>query len=300
MNLPVAGAWHRVRGEVRDLLECVLIPGLAAILPWRLAFRLYRRIAATGALYDQAAERAHAEASRLGWAGQRADWLLRRRLTTLIDHADHYLTRTRGAGWLTRHVDQQGEWPQAGTPALCLTFHWGAGMWGLRSAAASGVTGHMLIASPDARHFRGHAILHRYILARIRSIELALGRSCIDVTTDIRQVPRALKAGDAIFAVIDVPPDQVSASAPVRVLGLPARLPTPLLRMAVERRIPVWVYLTGYQLETGRRFVRIQALGVPASLDELVDQITRELDQAIRDDAPMWHFWGEAERFFRH
>ena len=158
----------------------------------------------------------------------------------------------------------------------------------------------MLVASPDARHFRGHAVLHRYILARIRSIEQALGRPCIDVTADIRQVPRALKAGDALFAVIDVPPDQVSASTPVSVLGLPARLPTPLLRMAVERRIPVWVYLTGYRLETGDRFVRSRALGVPASLDELVGQVTRELEQAIREDAPQWHFWGEAERFFRH
>ncbi|WP_374664933.1 hypothetical protein [Ramlibacter sp.] len=296
----MAGLRARLGAEARDLLEVVLVPGLAALLPWPWAYRLFRRIAARPWLYESSVARAAAQARARQWVGtSEADWMLRRRLTTLVDHADHYLSRTRGAGWLSRFVHQEGEWPRPGQPALCLTFHWGAGMWGLRSAAAAGVRAHMLVASPDAAHFRGHAVLHRYILARMNSITKALGRECIDVSADMRQVPRALAAGDAVFAVIDVPADQVTASAPIRVLGLPARLPTALLRMAVAKAIPVHVYVTGYRLEDGHRFVRIQSLGAPRDLATLVGQVETLLDEAIRADAPMWHFWGEADRFYR-
>ena len=35
----------RLRTELRDLLELVLLPGLAAVLPWPLCFRLFRWLA---------------------------------------------------------------------------------------------------------------------------------------------------------------------------------------------------------------------------------------------------------------
>ena len=137
------------------------------------------------------------------------------------------------------------------------------------------------------------------IAARTRSIALALRRPFIDVSTDMRLVLKALKAREQIFAVIDVPADQVTASQPIQVLGLPARLPTALLRLAVDRQVPVFLYVTGFRVADGQRFVRIQQLGVPTDLDSLVRQVAEELDRTIQQDAPQWHFWSEAERFFR-
>ena len=301
MNAPAAraAALQRLRHELRDLLEVVLLPGLAAVLPWRIAFRLFRRIAAAGWLYREATERAYAQAARLGWVADPAEWRRRRRLTTLVDHADHYLSRTRSDAWIAKHMEAQGEWPDPAQPALGLTFHWGAGMWGLRHAAARGLKAHMLVAAVQGAHFRGRSILHRYILARTESIALALRRPYIDVSTDMRLVLRALRANEQVFAVIDVPADQVSTSQSVQVIGLPARLPTALLRLAVERGIPVFIYVTGFHVEDGRRFLRILQLGVPESLDALLRSVEQELDRTIQQDAPAWHFWGEAERFFR-
>ena len=34
----------RLRTELRDLLELVLLPGLAAVLPWQICFRIFRRL----------------------------------------------------------------------------------------------------------------------------------------------------------------------------------------------------------------------------------------------------------------
>ena len=289
----------RLRAEWRDLLEVVLLPALAAVLPWRIAFRILRRVAAHSSLYAEPNQRALAEATRLGWVGEPAGWLLRRNLTSAVDHADHYLARTRSDAWMARHLAVEGAWPPPGQPAFLLTFHWGAGMWGLRHAGASGLQVNALVAPVKGEHFRGHAILHRYIVARTRSVATALRRPFIDVSAGFREVLRALGRNEPVLAVIDVPPDQVSNSVPVRIIDLPARLPTALLRLAVERGIPVYLYTTGFRLDNGQRFLRIRSLGVPVDVAALATEIAGELDALIREDPPSWHFWSEAERFFR-
>lgn len=172
-------------------------------------------------------------------------------------------------------------------------------MWALRSASASGISAHMLVASPAGEHFAGRSVRRRYVEARLRSIERALARRCIDTAGDLRQVLRALQAGDAVFAVVDVPADQVGASKPVTVLGMPARLPTALLRLAVDRQIPVHAFTAGLRTEDGDRIVRVHALGVPTSVDALADRLAQLLGETISEDAPQWHFWSEADRFFR-
>lgn len=290
---------QRLRHELRDFVEVVLLPGLAAVLPWTLAFAIFTRLARWSWLYRAPSQRALAEAQARGWVQDPATWLRNRKLTTLVDHADHYLARTRSDRWMDRHLVVDGKWPEPGQASLALTFHWGAGMWGLRSAARAGLHGHMLVAALDSAHFAGHAVLHRYIKARTRSIALSLRRPFIDVATSMRPALRVLQHHEQLFAVVDVPADQVAASRPVEILGLPARLPTGLLRLAVERKIPVSVYVTGIDMETGRRFLRIRSLGVPADVDVLVASLAGDLDRLIRENPPAWHFWSEAERFFR-
>jgi lauroyl/myristoyl acyltransferase len=115
----------------------------------------------------------------------------------------------------------------------------------------------------------------------------------------MRQALRALHDNEQLLAVVDVPADQVAASQPVEILGSPARLPTGLLRLAVERKIPVSVYVTGIDMATGQRFLRIRQLGVLPDLDALISTLAADLDRLIRENPPAWHFWSEAERFFR-
>lgn len=288
----------RVKREASDLLEVVLLPGLAAILPWRICFLIFKRLSHWRFLYREPCERALLEASKRGWVTQPDEWLATRRLVTLVDHADHYLARTRPDGWMKRNLDVEGAWPPADSAALCLTFHWGAGMWALRHANATGLKGHMLVASVNGRHFEGRWILHQYIKARTRSIAFALKRPTVDVAVSLRPVLRALRAKEQVIAVIDVPADQVSASQAVSLLGLTARVPTALLRLAVEHATPVNVFLTGIRMSDGRRFLRILTLGVQDDMDSLLQSVFSMLERAIQDDPAAWHFWGESERFF--
>ena len=289
----------RLRTELRDLLELVLLPGLAAVLPWQICFRIFRRLARWDGLYRHTCHEALAQARMRGWALDEADWLLKRRLVTLVDHADFYLGRTRGDTWMARHLQALGSWPDATKSGVLCTFHWGAGMWGLRHARACGLTAHALVAPLDGAHFQGRAVLHWYARARTAEVARALGCPTLDVSSNLRPALRALREGEQVLAAIDVPSDQVAASEPVTLLGLRALMPKALLRLAVEQRIPVTLYLTGLDFATGRRYLQVIPVGVRTEVAALAQEVFQRLDAAIQQEPAAWHFWGEAPRFFR-
>lgn len=291
--------WDRCKVEGRDALELVLLPGLAIVLPWRVCFPLFRYLSRWTFLYRSSCERAFVQARQRGWVHDEAQWLHSRRLMTLVDHADLYLTRFRGDAWMKRYLRVQGQWLAADQAAILCTFHWGAGMWGLRHAGAAGGKGHALVAPFDRSHFAGRWVLYHYAKARIASVAAALNSETLDVSRSLRPALRALRANEQVLAAVDVPADQFSTSEAITLLGMPARVPKALLRLAVEQRIPVTVYLTGIDLSSGERFLSIRQLGVRDTLEPLIRDVFLELEAAIRECPPAWHFWGESERFFQ-
>ncbi|MEO7549051.1 MAG: hypothetical protein ABIT82_11545, partial [Ramlibacter sp.] len=95
--------WGRLRREARDLFEIALVPGLAAILPWPLCYRLFQRISRYDLLYRHECHAALEHARARGWVrGDPAQWLADCRLITLIDNADFFLSRFRGDRWMDR------------------------------------------------------------------------------------------------------------------------------------------------------------------------------------------------------
>lgn len=290
----------RVRREARDLIELVLVPGLAAVLPWRWCFAIFKRLARVQWLYGAACTQALAQAQEHGQVAS-ADavrWLATRRLVTLVDHADHYLAVTRSDGWMQRHLQVQGQWPKLNSPGIFCTFHWGAGMWGLRHAHSVGLQGHALVAAMEGDPFIGRRVLQWYVRARTRSVGRALGRAPLVVSGSLRPVIQALRRNEQVLAAVDVPSDQVDSSVEVSLLGMPVRMPKGLLRLAVAQAVPVTVYVTGLDMRTGQRFLRITPLGVWQDLDALASAVFSHLEAALQQDAAAWHFWGEAPRFF--
>lgn len=288
----------RLKVESRDLVELVLFPGLAALLPWRIAFALFKRFAQWDFLYREASNNALAQARKRGWVENEADWLLKRRLVTLVDHADFYLARTRGNRWMQKYLDVDGSWPPAGARAVLCTFHWGAGMWGLRHLSASPLRAHALVAPVAGAYFAGRSVLHWYARQRTAAVSQTLGCMALDVSASLRPAVRALRQSEQIVAAVDVPADQVSASREITLLGMQARAPRGLLRLAVDQQAPVSVYVTGIRMSDGQRFLRIRNMLVQDNVDALIDEVFRELEATIAADAPAWHFWGESERFF--
>jgi len=291
---------RRLRTELRDLLELVLLPGLAAVLPWRWCFRVFQRLARWRWLYREQCEAALAQARSRGWAGgSEAHWIWARRLVTLVDHADHYLGLWRSDAWMHEYMRVQGVWPAHGQGVLLLTLHWGAGYWGLRHAAAAGLRPHALVASLSSQAYRGRRVMSWYARSRNAHVARTLGSPTIDVAQHLKQVVKALRDKHSLLGVVDVPADEAKASMTIELLGMQTCVPRGLLRLAVDQQVPSVMYITGLDTATGQRFLRINSLGVHATVEELADKVYGELAQLIAEDAPAWHFWAIAERFFR-
>ncbi|AVP58846.1 lysophospholipid acyltransferase family protein [Pulveribacter suum] len=295
----VRALWRRAGTEARDLVELVLLPGLAAVLPWRWCFAVFKRLAHWPWLYGAQCRQALEQARLHGCVGddERA-WLAERRLVTLLDHADHYLLRTRGADWLRRHVQVQGQWEATGQAALLWTFHWGMGMWALRHARAHGLRAPMVLAAPGGPDFVGRAVFGWYIRSRMRSVELALDEPVIFVPGGMAGVRSALEQGRQVVVVMDVPQDQVAVTCVTTLLGRPVSVPAVLPQLAARQGLPVTVFYMGVDLRTGRRILRIAPLGVHRDPQALADAAFAHLDHLLRTAPAAWHLWAQAPRFF--
>lgn len=289
---------RRLGREARDLLELVILPASAALLPWPWAFRLLRAFAHWPFLYRDVCEPALRAARTYGFVDDDQAWLHEHRLTMLVDHADLYLSRTRSDRWLRRYVDVHGAWNIKDQAAILITFHWAAGMWAHRHARSAGLAPHMLLARQDRGSYAERWVLRRYARARVRTVAMADGKPVILVPGAMADVRQALHGNEQIIVVIDVPPDQVRDTAPVTVLGRTVYMPAALPRMAVAERLPVTVFTLGLDVRTGRRDLRLYPLGVCDDEQALVTRIFSHFDQIVRARPAGWHFWQVADRFF--
>lgn len=293
----------RFINELRDSFMLIGIPVLVLVLPWSLCYRLFRALSATRCLdplsgQDSLRAEANSKPHRPGL--DVTAWHLRRRLTVLLDHADYYIAGVSARPWLQRRVKVSGEWPHIARPGLAFTFHWGAGMLAQCHLHQQGRVAHMLVNAPQAAQFVGRTVLYGYIRARIHRLARVLGRPVIDAQTSLKPVLRALDANELILAVIDVPTAPGAGATPVRFLGRDSFAPRALFRLAVERQLPVTVYLTGIDFSDGSRTLAIHQLGQFTAVDALARQVFSYLDAAIDEESAAWHLWGEYHRFFEN
>ena len=287
---------QRLRREGRDVLELVLLPGLAAVLPWPVCFKLFKFLAHWSWLYREVVDTDCAQAQAQGWVQDARGWCWQRRLVQLVDHADHYLHRTRSDAWLRRYVQVQGDWLAHGQPALLFTFHWGAGMWGLRHARQAGLKVHALAAPAEGAAFAGRWVLRRYAQARLRSVEQALGTDLVFVPKGLRHLRGVLAKKEQVLALLDVPQDQgqgqVCTFLGQRVL-LSAAMPLLAQR---QQGNSVW-YVTGLDVHTGRRYLHITPLEAGLSAQALMETMVQGLERWVQEAPAAWHLWGQWPRF---
>ena len=222
-----------------------------------------------------------------------------RRLVQLVDHADHYLYRTRTRRWLDRHVDVVGRWQDFDQAGMLWTFHWGAGLWALLHARNAGMRAQMVLAAPQGPDFVGRLVFSRYIRARLQSVRHALGRPTVFVPGGMAGVRAAIARSEQLVVVMDVPEDRVG---PVRIAQLrrnPVSVPAALPDMAAALGLPVTVFTMGLDVVTGRRQLRIMSMGVPSDAQALSDAVFAELDALLDAQPAAWHLWAQAPRFLR-
>jgi phosphatidylinositol dimannoside acyltransferase len=280
------------------LLERWLLPALAAVLPWRACFRLYRAVARAGWLFRAETEAAHEAAARYLDCGDAADWRRTQRLVRLVDQADYYLSRHRGDGWLDRHVVTRGAWPGRGEPFLALGYHWGAGLWALRALRRAGHGAAFLSAEVDARQLGVGGVALRQARRRMRELERAGGLAPIYLGGASAAMQAVFARGDVVVALIDVPPRAGQGTAPVTLLGRAARLPDGLLRLAQRERVPLVPFAMGVDPVSGQRRLDIGAPIVVTEVGAAARAVAAHLDPLLARESAAWHLWSQADAFF--
>ena len=287
----------RLRAEAKALVELVLLPGVAAFLPWWLCFRLFKLFCRMPFLYRMRCEQSLAAAQALGYVDDPVRWIRRYRLMILVDHADLYLSRFRSDRWMDKHLRREGNWPSDDAPFLGCTFHWGAGMWGLRDISRAGLKAHALVGGLSREAFRGQWVVGRYSFSRVAEVGKALDTDPLDVSRHLSRVVGVTRQNEGLLAAVDVPPDEVASSIPVQFLGQNIRVPRGIFRLASGRGLPVIFYLTGFDFATGERFVHITQPVVCEQVEELADLAFSTLEKWVKKQPECWHFWFAFDRF---
>lgn len=269
-----------------------MLPAIAVVLPWRLAFRGLRALTARGRAFERESERA-LEASRATIGVDDAPAFLHAHaLTRVVDHVDPVLSFFRGDRYLDRHVQIEGD-SLPDVPCLFIGFHYGTAFWALRHLRRQGRRAAFLAARVTARQCAGDRLRLAFMRFRRRCVERAGGAPVIFVGGSRERILAALRAGTSVVGLIDVP--DVAHATRVSLLGCDVRWPDGLLRLAEAEGVPTVAFVATLDAKTGERRVAFHRL--PEQRDAALRALAVMLDDAIRRDAAAWHLWAEWPRF---
>jgi phosphatidylinositol dimannoside acyltransferase len=246
-----------IRLELRSLVEHWLLPALAIVLPWPIAYRLLRRLARYPGLYEEEWRPALAQAREHVPVADEDDWGWRYRTTRLVDHADFWLSRTRSARWLRRHVDGAAQFPLRDRAAVGVFFHWCAGLWSVRALHASGPHAAVLAGRFSTRSMGGARLGYLYGHIRLKELARAGGRALIYAPGTVKRALFDLAAGHWVIGTPDVPPTETALGVPVRLFGRDAWFTEGLLVIARRAGVPIVMFTLALDFDTGRRELRV-------------------------------------------
>lgn len=277
----------------RQIAECVLLPAIGAALPWPVAWRVLRMLAARGRFFDDETTRAERICDAQRFVHDRSSWLQRHRLTRIVDHIDAAISATRGDRWMARHLVVEGD-PLPAGPCVFIGFHYGTGFWSLRHLRRLGHRVSFLSAPIDAEQWRAEPLRLAFMRWRQRRVADAGGAPVIYVGGSSDRIRAALRGGASVLALIDVP-EPGTSTATVRLLEQDVQFPDGILRIAAAERVPLAGYIASLDARDGTRHLRFTRL--PDEPAQALQALAAMLDAALRRDPAAWHFWSEWPRF---
>lgn len=273
----------------RQVGECLLLPALAAALPWRVAWPLLRAFAGRGFFFEDGAARAARAAAERGLCGEAAAWMHAHRLMRIVDQVDPAISSLRGDSWMDRNLSVDGD-PLPPGPCVLIGFHYGTGFWSLRHLRRRGHRVSFLSVRIDAAHGAGQPLLRRAFMHwRVHQVVRAGNAPVIYVGGSTDKIRAALREGISILGLIDVPQPAGAGRVPVPFLGSVAYFPDGLVRLAAAEGVPLIAYVAQLDPRTGRRRLTLTKLPIPG--EDPMQSLAAILERAVRDDPPAWHFW---------
>jgi phosphatidylinositol dimannoside acyltransferase len=285
---------RHIADNLEDLFALFLIPALIALLPWSIGFRVVKILASTDWLMRRESASA-AYASCIRWLpdNDAGAWQLAWRIQRWVDRVDIFLFLLRRDSFLRRHVQMNNAWPAAkgAIGRLFVTFHWGTGVWALRSACVSGHPNAFLSIAFDEVTDKRYPVASLYSRLRMYLTAKAGGQPVIYTGGSVSRIMQTLRESNNVVALVDLVAGEGKASIPINLFGRPAALPRGVIRLAVEHQIPSMVFLCYTDPKTGKRNLSLTPSSIFSSESAMANFLASELEGALRMCPWAWSFW---------
>lgn len=283
-----------------DLLQLFLLPILLALLPWKIGFRLLKRMARQGHGDGPGVERAW-QAARPHLPGQDAEaeeWKSRFRLLQLVERVDTWLVLFRSARWWSRQIDRTGTWPDHVGPFVLLTSHWGGGQWIWRQLHEAGIPAHFLARHVQAEDLGGGRLAMWF--ARVREFGIVRQGGCKVIFTggSSARILEAFQHRHSVVGMLDLPATTSQAVLRRPLLDGEVVIPYGLLRVAAAAGVEVLMFSCSFDPDTGRRRLQIIEMPTAADVQAIASAYVEQLDRCLRSESAYWQVWSSAPLMF--
>lgn len=293
------GFWLAIKRELRDLLSLWLVPGLAAVLPWRWCLRIYWWLAGTALLMREEVAGSRGGRAMLGLASDDAEFDRRFRFGFLLEHAD--LFRALGRGWRGLARTLPLAQADAGAPraGLCFFFNFNQGLPALAALRAAGHRVHLVYRSLDRRPAGVGWLRYAYMRLRLRMVARVCGNGGIGTGGARERIEATIADGGLVCVAVDTPPRPGTGLVPIRFPdGREAWWRSGVMKLALELRCARRCFHVRLDWTTRQRTLELKLLPPTDALDVLVSQLNSEFAQAFTGQSELWFYWPAPQGFF--
>ncbi len=290
----------RLRGSARTFAEQLALPMLIGILPSVLRRPLLRAAIGWRWLFRAEAEASVASMLRYLPEVAPAKFAERYRLNRLTDLSDFWISWFRRA---PHHVPVVQIDPalEINPRALWVTFHHGAGWWITSYFHRKSLTANLLIRRPTVSGNLIQRLCLRIGIFRNERFAKWVRAPLIwsNESSAALKMRAAWRSGVSVIALSDLPAAATDRAETVRFFGRSARVPSAVFSIAHAARVPVYLFLGGWNEASLRPELRIEMLadiGVPA--EEAIARYISRLEREIRANPGAWHVWPSIESYF--
>ncbi|MEO7012924.1 MAG: hypothetical protein ABI127_01345 [Dokdonella sp.] len=281
-----------------DLVTLFIIPILIALMPWKIGFRVLRKLAR-----HEKSHKVHVDQSwqmaRLYLSDEvEADWKWRFRTLRLIDRVDAWLALLRPRSWWSKQIIQSGEFPEADSPHVFLSYHWGGGSWIWSQLVRAGFPTHLISRRVEVADLGAGRLALMLAWVRLRGLRRLGGEEVIFLGGASGPVRQVLAAGHSVLGMQDMPPKPWDPVLRRPLLKGEVAYPFGLARLALEANVPVALLSFAFDMNTGKRSLNIITVPRGANLETIATRYIEHLDECLREDSAFWQIWSLAPQMF--
>lgn len=289
----------RLRIHLRDVRDCFVLPLLAAVLPVALVYGPLRRYTVRSGAYADEALANVAGRNRIDYKPAAGPGFFDEfRFGKLLAQADIFRS---ALGRALPRLPTESALPctgQVGT--LALSVHWGSAIGLLADFAQRAGPTHFVIAPLSREEFRIRPVRYAFARFSVWAIERATRARCIETGSAREYLASALRRGENVCILFDVPSHLVGRSRVLEAGGYRYVLPLGFAELACELAAPLIFFAHARSTASptapaSHFFDRLDAATQP---EEVLERCAQLLDQCLQANQAAWHMWQHGNELF--